>query len=165
MIHYAREALWNPEMKDDKEMQSIIFIIQSCIIIVIKQSALGKGTFTHELICDFNSSLFQSKASITIRSKPGCRERNYQDYILAFPAPRCHYYREMHLNYSLAQCSHIQSMSVNSASTSVTGSCSSGAPLLQDACTLTVSFEFMQMLFQRLLHREGAKVKYKYRCM
>lgn len=44
-------------MKDAKEMQSIIIVIQSSIIIVIKQSALGKGTLTHEFICDFNSSL------------------------------------------------------------------------------------------------------------
>lgn len=57
MIHYVCKTLWNPEMKDAKEMQSIIIIIQSSIIIVIKQSALGKGTFTPESICDFNSSL------------------------------------------------------------------------------------------------------------
>lgn len=49
-------------MKDAKEMQSITTIIQSCIIIVIKQSALGKGTFTHELICDFNSSLISQQS-------------------------------------------------------------------------------------------------------
>lgn len=49
-------------MKDAKEMQSIITIIQSCIIIVIKQSALGKGTYAHELICDFNSSLIPQQS-------------------------------------------------------------------------------------------------------
>lgn len=57
MIHYVCKALWNPEMKDAKDMQSIITMIQSIIIIVIKQSALGKGTFTHEFISDFNSLL------------------------------------------------------------------------------------------------------------
>jgi len=44
-------------MKDAKGTQSTIVITQSRIIIVIKKSALGKGAFTHELICDFNSSL------------------------------------------------------------------------------------------------------------
>ena len=57
MIHYVCKALWNPEMKDAKGTQSTIVITQSRIIIVIKKSALGKGAFTHELICDFNSSL------------------------------------------------------------------------------------------------------------
>lgn len=49
-------------MKDAKDAQNIIIIIHS-IILVIKQYALGKGTFTYQLICELIAYLFQCKLS------------------------------------------------------------------------------------------------------